>query len=213
MPNSYFLGLSMCNIRFGFLMTVIVFCFIYSSTEASEQSKLNCRNLENRKLLKGHGDDILKGTQNLHTYVSVSGGDRGKGEMYALHAGYGYFLWDRFSVNIDILGACIRSGIDDNGVAAGIDVLLCKHFYKRHDDLWSMYFDAGCGLQQQSTNFSGRRHFNFRLLGGFGGTLKIFDHLRVMGGIRYLHSSDAGIKGGGGGFDGFMFYSGGMVSF
>lgn len=32
-------------------------------------------------------------------------------------------------------------------------------------------------------------------------------------GIRYLHISDAGIKGGGGGFDGLQFYAGSMVPY
>ena len=71
----------------------------------------------------------------------------------------------------------------------------------------------GGGLQQQSTNFSGSRHFNFRVMGGGGGTLRVTDQVRMTGGMRYLHISDAGIEGGGGGFDGFMFYAGTMFSF
>ena len=50
-------------------------------------------------------------------------------------------------------------------------------------------------------------------MGGGGGTLRVSDHVRMMGGIRYLHISDAGIDGGGGGFDGFMFYGGAMFPF
>jgi hypothetical protein len=34
-----------------------------------------------------------------------------------------------------------------------------------------------------------------------------------MTGIRYLHISDAGIEGGGGGFDGLQFYVGSMFPF
>jgi len=190
------------------LMTAVVFCLLYSEIEATEQPELNRRSLKNKKSVNRLGDGFLKGTRKLHTYASVIGGDGVKGEMSALHVGYGYFLRDCLSVNIDILGAYIRSGIDDNGAAIGLDVLLREHFYKSHDDIWSIYLDAGSGLQQQSTNFSGRRHFNFRLFGGFGGTMKVFNHTRMMGGIRYLHISDSGIKGGGGGYDGFMFYYG-----
>jgi hypothetical protein len=192
----------------GVLMIAVIFCLLYSEIEASEQSELNHGSSKNIKSVNRPGDGFLKGTEELHTYASVIAGDSGKGEMPALHVGYGYFLWDRFSVNIDLLGAYIRSGIDDNGAAVGLDVLLREHFYNSNDGIWSMYFDAGSGFQQQSTNFSGRRHFNFRLFGGFGGTMKVFNNIRMMGGVRYLHISDAGIKGGGGGYDGFMFYYG-----
>ena len=63
-----------------------------------------------------------KGTQTWQTYASVAAGDHGKGEMYALHVGYSSFLWDYLSVNIDLLGAYVRSGIDDNGIAVGLDI-------------------------------------------------------------------------------------------
>jgi hypothetical protein len=34
-----------------------------------------------------------------------------------------------------------------------------------------------------------------------------------MAGMRYFHVSDAGIEGGGGGFDGLQFYAGSMFPF
>ena len=157
--------------------------------------------------------DFSKGNQSWQIYGSAAAGDKGKGEMYALHLGYGYFFLDYFAVNIDVLGAYIRSGIDDDGYAAGLDVIFRRHFSWVDDDPWSVYLDIGGGLQQQSTHFSGSRHFNFRVMGGGGGTVRVADRARLMGGIRYLHISDAGIEGGGGGFDGFMFYGGVMFSF
>jgi hypothetical protein len=166
---------------------------------------------ENR--LTDHANGLSKGTHTWQTYASVAAGDYGKGEMYALHVGYGYFLWDYLSVNVDLLGAYIRSGIDDNGVAAGLDVILRRHFSWVDDDRWSLYVDGGGGLQQQSTEFSGYRHFNFRLMAGIGGMLHLTDRVSMMGGARYLHISDGGIKGGGGGYDGPMFYIGAMLPF
>jgi hypothetical protein len=144
-----------------FLIVTVIFCLLHSKSVASEQPNLNCDVLANKKYMSNLGDGFLKGTQELHTYASVLIGDSGKGEMYALHVGYGYFLRDRLSINIDTLSAYIRSGIDDNGAAIGLDVLFREHFYTSHDDLCSVYLEAGSGLQQQSTNFSGRRHFNF----------------------------------------------------
>ncbi len=157
--------------------------------------------------------EFSKGHQKWQTYVSATGFDEGKGEMYALHLGYGYFFLDNFSVNIDVLGSYIRSGIDDNGVAAGLDLILRQHPIKGHDNLWSLYLELGAGLQQQSTNFAGNRRFNFRLLGGGGATFRVAENTRLMAGMRYFHASDAGIEGGGGGFDGLQFYAGSMFPF
>ncbi len=205
------------------LMMFIFFCLLHFKFEAkasesvashpiTADTELN-ENPETKKLLMEPEFGFSKGTGTWQTYASVSAGDYGKGEMYALHVGYGYFLLDYLSVNIDLLGAYIRSGIDDNGVAAGLDVILRRHFSWINEGLWSFYVDGGAGLQQQSTEFSGYRHFNFRLLAGVGGMLRISDRVSMMGGIRYLHISDGGIKGGGGGYDGPMFYTGAMFRF
>jgi len=157
--------------------------------------------------------EFSKGRQKWQAYVSAAGFDKGKGEMYAFHLGYGYFFMDDFSVNIDVLGSYIRSGIDDNGVAAGLDLILRQHPIKGPDNLWSLYLELGAGLQQQSTNFAGNRKFNFRLLGGGGATFRVADNARLMAGMRYFHVSDAGIEGGGGGMDGIQFYAGSMFPF
>ena len=157
--------------------------------------------------------EFSKGYQKWQTYVSAAGFDEGKGEMYSLHLGYGYFFMDDFSINIDVLGSYIDSGIDDNGIAAGLDVIFRRHPFKGHDNLWSLYLDLGAGLQQQSTNFAGSRRFNFRILAGGGATIRVAENARLIAGIRYLHISDAGIEGGGGGFDGLHFYAGSMFPF
>jgi hypothetical protein len=120
---------------------------------------------------------------------------------------------DDFSVNVDVLGSYIRSDIDDDGAAIGLDLIFRRHQFKSQDNQWSLYIELGSGLQQQSTNYAGNRRFNFRLLGGGGATVRVAENARLIGGIRYLHISDAGIEGGGGGFDGFQFYAGSMFPF
>ena len=205
------------------LLTIIVFGLLHFELAAMDSKSMGSSlaatatelsgNPQQKNPLRGPRNGFAKGTRKWQTYASAAAGDNGKGEMYALHFGYGYFLMDYLSINIDVLGAYIRSGIDDNGVAGGFDVIFRRHFSRVEDDLWSVYFDLGGGLQQQSTNFAGNRHFNFRVMGGGGATLRVGDHARIMGGMRYLHISDAGIDGGGGGFDGFMFYGGVMFPF
>ena len=205
------------------LSTIIFFGLVRFELEANDSTladnslattttELN-GNPEKTNPLKDRANGFSKGSRKWQTYASAAAGDQGKGEMYALHVGYGYFLLDYLSINIDVLGAYIRSGIDDNGVAGGLDVIFRRHFSWVDDNQWSLYLDLGGGLQQQSTKFSGSRHFNFRVMAGGGGTFRVSDHIRLMGGMRYLHISDAGIEGGGGGFDGFMFYAGAMFPF
>ena len=204
-------------------LMIVVACLVHSELEAMEpkpvDSSLTLATTDSKGSPGKNGyrakpkNGFLKGTQSWQAYASAAAGDQGKGEMYALHLGYGYFFLDYLAVNIDVLGAYIRSGIDDNGYAAGLDVIFRRHFSWVDDDPWSVYLDIGGGLQQQSTHFSGSRHFNFRVMGGGGGTIRVADRVRLLGGIRYLHISDAGIEGGGGGFDGFMFYAGAMFPF
>ena len=177
-------------------------------TDASDTARLNPKEPAGERI-----GEFSKGYQKWQTYVSAAGFDKGKGEMYAFHLGYGYFFMDDFSVNIDVLGSYIRSGIDDNGVAAGLDLILRQHPIKGPENLWSFYLELGAGLQQQSTSFAGNRKFNFRLLGGGGATFRAAENVRIMAGMRYFHVSDAGIEGGGGGMDGLQFYAGSMFPF
>jgi len=152
--------------------------------------------------------DFRKGSRFASVYASTIFGDAGKGEMHAVHVGLGYFFEDFQSVGLDVFGAYVRSGIDDNGVAIGIDLVYRNHFLRNEEESQSIFFEAGLGVQQASTDFSGHRHFNFRTRLGFGATFEIDDRTRVIVGAIYQHISDAGIEGGGGGFDGPMLYAG-----
>jgi hypothetical protein len=179
-----------------------------ASTTAPETAYLNPKEPAGERI-----GEFSKGYQKWQVYGSLSCCDDGKGEMYALHIGYGYFFMDDFSVNVDVLGSYIRSDIDDDGAAIGLDLIFRRHQFKSHDNQWSLFIEAGSGLQQQSTNFAGNRRFNFRILGGGGATFRVAENARLMAGMRYLHISDAGIEGGGGGFDGLQFYAGSMFPF
>ena len=101
--------------------------------------------------------------------------------------------------------------IDDNGGVIGFDAVYRNHFWRGEDDDWTIFLEGGLGLQQASTNFSGERHFNFRTRVGFGASFEIDEDVRAFVGGTYQHISDAGIAGGGGGFDGPMLWAG--VSF
>ena len=57
--------------------------------------------------------------------------------MYTGHFGVGYYFQDDRSVNLELFGAAIRSGIDDDGVALGADLLYRSHFLKDDAAKWS----------------------------------------------------------------------------
>ena len=152
--------------------------------------------------------DFSKGKTFVNVYGSTIFGDEGKGEMYLLHVGFGSHIADYQSISLDLFGGYVRSGIDDNGGAIGFDVVYRNHFYRDENDDWTIFFEGGLGLQEASTNFSGERHFNFRTRVGFGTSFQIDERVRGFVGGTYQHISDAGIDGGGGGFDGPMLWAG-----
>lgn len=203
--------------EFRFVLIMMILVLAPALTQAAEEvgSTLNINTKSEEKKEDGQNikKDFSRGTRKWQIYPSFAGGDQGKGNLYALHFGYGKFLWDQFSFNVDIFGAYIRSGIDDNGIGYGLDLIFRQHFLMKNDDTYSVYLDLGGGFEIQSTEFAGTRNFNFRVLGGGGGTVRVTENVRLMGGLRYLHISDAGIDGGGGGFDGYQVYIGMMIPF
>ena len=203
--------------NFRILPAILVLILIPVATQAAEEIDhtpvANTQSLKEKEDGPKNKKAFSRGTRKWQIYPSFAGGDRGKGNLYALHFGYGKFLWDQFSFNVDVFGTYIRSGIDDNGVGFGLDLICRKHFLMKNDDTYSVYLDLGGGFEIQSTEFSGTRNFNFRVLGGGGGTVRVTENVRLMGGLRYLHISDAGIDGGGGGFDGYQVYGGVMMPF
>ena len=160
------------------------------------------------QVIRAPRGDFSKGTRLASVYGSTIFGDEGKGEMYLLHGGVGTYFKDYESINLDLFGGYVRSGIDDPGGVIGFDAVYRNHFLREEDDDWTVFFDGGLGLQQASTNFSGERHFNFRIRIGFGATFEINEDVRAFLGASYQHISDAGIAGGGGGFDGPMLWAG-----
>ncbi|MGB7156566.1 MAG: acyloxyacyl hydrolase [Tepidisphaeraceae bacterium] len=157
--------------------------------------------------------DFSKETRFASVYGSTNFGDAGKGEMYLLHVGFGYHFEDYQSISLDLFGGYVRSGIDDNGGVIGADAVYRNHFYRGADDEWTIFLEGGLGLQQASTNYSGERHFNFRTRFGLGASFEIDEGVRALVGASYQHISDAGMAGGGGGFDGPMLYAGVTFSF
>lgn len=156
-------------------------------------------------------DPFTKGSWTLQTYGSFSFKDEGKGRIYAGHVGVGYYLEDDFSINFEALGAAVDATLDDDGGAGGLDLVLRWHFW--HRDRLTFFLDTAMGIQQATTEFPSDSHFNFRLMSGFGATLRLDDSLYPMSGIRYLHISNAGTSEVNDGLDAGMAYLGLMIPF
>jgi len=146
----------------------------------------------------------------VQTYGSAAlGGSSGR--MYSGHIGFGFHIFDNVSINLEGLGGWVDSRTDDDGGAGGFDLLARWHFISEED--FSIYIDGGFGLQQATTNFPDDNHFNFRPQLGLGATVRIIDDVRLMGGARWLHISNAGISDSNNGFDGVQVYAGLMLHF
>ena len=156
---------------------------------------------------------FAEGTWTVQAYGSALVGDSDKGGMYAGHIGGGYFFKDAWSVNLEALGGAVRSetDADENGGVGGLDLMVRWHFLRRSG--WSLYADAGAGVQQATTDFPSDNRFNFRLQTGIGVTRRIAGNAHLMGGARYQHISNAGITDGNDGYDGAQLYAGLMFPF
>lgn len=155
------------------------------------------------------------GSWSFQTYGSVSVGDE-NGEMYTGHIGVGYYLWDNFSINLEAVGGYlnIEEGRNSEGSLVGLDLLIRHHLII--GDGWTIYFDGGGGIQQTSEPFpSGGTHFNFRPQGGLGVTLNLSDSAMFMGGVRWIHVSNASKDGqdNNPGYDSAQIYAGMIFSF
>jgi long-subunit fatty acid transport protein len=93
----------------------------------------------------------------------------------------------------------------------GIDLTLRWHFLRDGD--WSLYLDGGGGFQQADTDFPSDSHYNFRTFLGAGGTYRVGESWHLMGGIRYLHVSNAATTDNNDGGDWGLPYLGVMFTF
>jgi hypothetical protein len=105
----------------------------------------------------------------------------------------GYFLFDHFSVNLELPVYFANQPTDEDAWGLGINLMLRTHILVREN--WSLYVDFAGGL------FEGNRRvppegtdFNFTLKTGIGATYRLRDHLHLMGGARYFHLSNAALE-------------------
>ncbi|MEM9883238.1 MAG: acyloxyacyl hydrolase [Planctomycetota bacterium] len=146
-------------------------------------------------------------------FVSIAYGD--EGEFYTAHAG-AERLFDpvnRFAV-VPQLGAGLTRNTDgDYPAVVSFDLQLRWYFWEPAG--WRLFLEGGGGLQYvgpESFPRSGT-HFNGRLRAGVGARYRLDDRLDLLGGVGWLHVSNANVLPVNVGHDGPMFFLGLSKSF
>ena len=108
--------------------------------------------------------------------------------------GYSRFIADdiEFSAELTLWGH-FQDGDDAAGINPGFN--LRWHFLNR--DTWTLFADAGVGVLASTDDVpDGGTSFNFTPRAGGGATLRITDGgVRLIGGVRWHHISNARIEG------------------
>jgi hypothetical protein len=109
----------------------------------------------------------------------------------------GYFAWNGHMLSLDLAGYGGEQDGGDGTVWIGAAGLLGRwHFVRGTADRWSIFFDGGGAVSYADHNFpASGLNFNFVLKGGFGGSLRVGESAHLLGGVRWLHLSNAAISG------------------
>ena len=157
-----------------------------------------------------------KGTWTLDLYASYSA-SLAKGESVTTGAaGVSYYFAERHALRAEVVGHFLDNDGDspdaDDAWAPGLNIGLRWHFLER--DRLTLFIEGIAGLFYGAHNFpQGGTHFNFNEQFGLGATYRIDDNVHFLGGVRYMHISNARIRGedenpsfdGLGGFVGLLF--------
>lgn len=123
-----------------------------------------------------------------------------------------HFLVDRFSLVMDLELSGVSQRDAPSAAVVGAGLLLRWHFLAGGD--WTVYADAGCGLAYASTDLPpGTNRIKFSPQLGVGFTLALDEAIRLIGGVRWYHLSNARLGDTNDGFDAGMVYLGLSVGF
>ena len=161
-------------------------------------------------------DPFAQGRWTLQLYGSGTSSKNTDG-LYSGHVGVGYHFRDGISINAEFVGSAIqmqntKHDAGGDSASGAFDLILRWHFLR--GDGWSIFGDVGGGVMESMESFPANgSHFNFRPQAGLGATLRITDDCYLMGGVKWLHVSNANLRERNPGFDSAMFYMGLMFPF
>lgn len=124
-----------------------------------------------------------------------AGFSRNQADVGQAAVGVGYYFLDNLGIYADLTGYGVSQDEPDiNTWGGGFNLLLRWHFLRGKN--WSIYADGGAGVVQFDEAFpDGGTHFNFNERIGLGGSLKLDTNIHLIGGVRYMHLSNARISG------------------
>jgi hypothetical protein len=118
--------------------------------------------------------------------------DRGGSHFSTAAVGVGYYFVDNVSLSAELSGYDIHQA--GAAGAGGAALMLRQHFFSRGS--FTLYADVGSGLFEANRNVpAGGTHFNFTFRTGLGATWRIAPHTALLGGVHYVHLSNARIRG------------------
>jgi hypothetical protein len=106
-----------------------------------------------------------------------------------------YYALDTLALGVELTGYALdaKEGADDTG-AGGFNLYLRHHFFERGE--FSLFGEVALGMLYADDRFPpGGTHFNFTEQFGVGMTYRLREDLFFIGGARYIHISNADIRG------------------
>lgn len=125
---------------------------------------------------------------------TVSGGEH----LAQGHAGFGYFLVKRFSLELDLVGGWAdygrKRGSTERTWLFGPDAFARYHVLRI--GILSLYGDVGAGMRLFGSDFPVRgTRFNFTLQAGLGFQVMALGRFGIAAGARYFHISNSSLAG------------------
>ncbi len=134
-----------------------------------------------------------RGTLTLQTYAAF--GDDFGGETFGRGTvGLGYYVFDNLAINAEVSGYFIGQEAETDAGAIGGVLMLRHHWF--HLPKGSIFGEFGMGLFEASARVpAGGTRFNFTTEAGVGAMHELSDRTFLLGGVRYIHLSNAKING------------------
>ena len=154
--------------------------FAQSTTQAVSQTK--------------PADDFVRGTWSVtldgayaHSFITSPA------RIETGNIGVGYYVMDHVALNLEAAGFADQQPGKD-AIISDLDILLRHHVWVQ--DRFSLFLDVGGGLTYAThpiPNYA--TYFNFLAEAGIGATWRLQDNFYLIGGGRWLHFSNAALKG------------------
>jgi hypothetical protein len=132
--------------------------------------------------------------------------------MALLGGGFSYFFVEGLSINAEFNGMFFSQADTKDAGGFNFNLLLRWHFIRERN--WSIFVDGGAGLLltvNEVPQFGSS--FNFTPQAGVGATIALSDNVRLIGGARWQHVSNAGLYDINPGLDHVMGWIGFSVGF